>query len=107
MKTRLRGEKGEEAWVIDVFDDKVTAQCHEQLLALKYGIPYTHWEMDRGLPKKETQRTSHHVDMIYDNLDSQIQLDNARRLLVDYGRNIKYPLIHKGNGHEAFSKRVT
>lgn len=107
LKTRLRGEKGEEAWVIDVFDDKVTAQCHEQLLALKYGIPYTHWEMDRGLPKKETQRTTHHVDMIYDNLDSQIQLDNARRLLVDYGRNIKYPLIHKGNGHEAFSKRVT
>lgn len=107
LKTRLRGEKGEEAWVIGVFDDRVTAQCHEQLLAIQYGIPYTHWEIDRGLPKKKTERTAQHVDMIYSQLDPQIQLDNAKRLLSDYGRNIRYPLIYQKNSQEAFSKRVT
>ena len=43
LKHRYEQEKAEEAWLIDTFETMADAQMGEQLLACRYGIPYTHW----------------------------------------------------------------
>ena len=46
LSTRLADNKAEEAWIISVHDTAREAQCAEQVLSCRYGIPTTHWEVD-------------------------------------------------------------
>lgn len=105
LKGRLRSEHGDAAWVLDTFESKVEAQCAEQLTAVKYGIPYTHWET--GRTQNPRSRTNAQVARIYAGLDLRVLGDNARRLLRDKHRDPDFPLCHKANGSESFSTRVT
>lgn len=105
LKTRIHQEHGEEAWVISVHDDKTQAQVMEQILTCKYGIPYTVWETTAM--QRKMLRTDNQVGEIYSALDLEAMQKNAERLLADFGRNIKYPLVSRENSGEKFSTRVT
>lgn len=106
LKTRVWSEHADEAWIISVFENKLQAQCGEQLLAVKYGIPYTHWNTGRG-NDNTNNRKDENIQWIYDNLDLDALESGANRLLNDYGRNRRFPLISKANIGNRFSCRVT
>ena len=80
----------------------------EQLLAAKYGIPYTHREPEKPYCKKnENARTSDLIGWLYDRLDADQQEERAKRLLSDFGRNYQYPLLDRETIKSKFSRRVT
>lgn len=108
LKHRMHQEHAEEGWIIDTFKSKLDAQIGEQLLAVKYGIPYTHWEVEKGfVNQKCATRTSEHIEWLYNHLDLEVMEQNANRLLADYGRSRKYPLVYEDVKGVAFSRRVT
>ena len=69
LKSRLSQEKAEEAWIIEMYDNRLDAQVGEQILAVKYGIPYTHWEVERGRAVTDNVRNEQQIADIYDALD--------------------------------------
>ena len=108
LKQRLRQEKADEAWILDVFHDKLSAQCGEQLVCVKYGLPYTHWEVERGLKEKsEHIRSKEQIQWIYDNLDLGELEQHAENALAAYGRLRKYPFVTKETLGNKMSTRVT
>lgn len=107
LKSRLAQEKGEEAWLIQMYDNTLDAQVGEQILAVKYGIPYTHWEVERGMAVTENVRNEKQIADIYKALDLELLKDNAYRLLHDFGRSERFPLITKLTVGQRFSTRVT
>ena len=104
LKTRIHQEKGDAVWLIGMYEDKIQAQVAEQILSVKYGIPYTVWETDRFT---KAQRTKEQISQIYEAFDLREMKKRAISLLKDYGRDFYYPLITKENGGERFSTRVT
>ena len=104
VKHRFDQEHADAAWIIDTYNTWADAQMGEQMLAVKYGIPYTRWVVK---DKIATQRTDKQVEWLYDMLDLDVLCKNAVKLLHDYGRDINYPLITKENKRDAFSRRVT
>ena len=107
LKHRVDQEHATEAWIIETFETQADAQMGEQLLACKYCIPYTHWEINRGMIKKETQRSEKQVEWIYGQISLEDLQKNAEQLLADYGRSIKYPLVSRETKADKFSRRVT
>ena len=108
LKHRYDHEKAEEAWLIDTFETMADAQMGEQLLSCKYGIPYTHWETERGIKNKTyNTRSKKQIQWLYDSIDLPKLQKDAERLLNDYGRSIKYPLVNKDNKRQKYSRRVT
>jgi len=109
LKSRFNQEKADEAWLLDLYDNTLDAQVGEQILAVKYGIPYTHWEVQRGLkhPDYTKIRNEEQISNIYSSLDLATMQENAHRLLHDFGRSERFPLIDRKNIHERFSTRVT
>ena len=107
LKHRVNQEKAVAAWLIDTFKSQAEAQMGEQLLATKYGIPYTHWTIERGIKRTDTQRTEENVGWLYDQMDIHQLEASAIKLLCDYGRSIDYPLVTEDTGKNKFSRRVT
>lgn len=108
LKQRVRQEKADEAWLIETFPSMADAQMGEQLLSIKYGIPYTYWEIERGIKNNPyNQRTKKQIDWLYQQLDPLSQKEKAIQLLNDYHRNVKYPLISEKTLGNKFSRRVT
>ena len=105
LKTRIHQEHGEEAWIISTHEDKVEAQVMEQILTCKYGIPYTVWETTEI--QRQMLRTDEQVKKIYDSLDLEEMEKNAEKLLQDFGRNRRYPLVTQESSSEKFNRRVT
>jgi hypothetical protein len=107
LKHRVNQEGAEAAWLIETFHSQAEAQMGEQLLATRYGIPYTHWTIERGIERTPTQRTEENVEWLYGQIDSEALTASAYRLLKDYGRAADYPLITADTGRNKFSRRVT
>ena len=107
LKQRMRQELAEESWIIQTFKTRGEAQCGEQLIAIKYGIPYTHWSVERGITDEYIHRTTNQINWIYDNLDLKQLKENAYRLLKENNRNPNIPLITAENRGDKFSCRVT
>jgi DNA modification methylase len=106
LKTRLHQEKADAVWLIGVHTDKIEAQVAEQILTCKYGIPYTIWEQDR-FNHTDKLRSQKQIADIYAALDLQQMEKNAHRLLHDFNRSERFPLITKETARERFSTRVT
>ena len=107
LKHRVNQEGAAAAWLIDTFHSQAEAQMGEQLLATRYGIPYTHWTIERGVERTPTQRTEENVEWLYGKMDLEAMETSARKLLDDYNRSIDYPLITAETGRDKFSRRVT
>lgn len=106
LKTRLHQEKADAVWLIGVYTDRIEAQVAEQTLTCKYGIPYTIWEQDR-FNHSERLRSQQQIADIYAALDLQQMETNAHRLLHDFNRSERFPLITRETAWERFSTRVT
>lgn len=108
LKHRYEQEHAEKAWLIETFPTMADAQMGEQYLACKYGIPYTHWETDRGIVNNPyNTRTQEQIKWIYDHMDLEAMRHHAYDLLTDYGRDPEYPLVCEGNKRQKYSRRVT
>lgn len=108
LKHRYDQEHAEKAWIIETFPTMADAQMGEQYLACKYGIPYTHWETDRGIVNNPyNTRTQEQIKWIYDHMDLEKMRIHAHELLTDYGRDPEYPLVCEANKRQKYSRRVT
>ena len=107
LKHRVNQENAIAAWLIETFHSQAEAQMGEQFLATKYGIPYTHWTIERGVQRTGTQRTEENVEWLYGRMDLEKMAEDAKRLLRDYGRSFDYPLVTEDTGATKFSRRVT
>ena len=106
LATRLADNKAEEAWIVSVHDTAVTAQCAEQVLSCRYGIPTTHWEVDDWSLQRGTQRSPEMIAGIHDCLDMSALEARASLLLRDHGLDRANPLI-SSKDQAIFSRRAT
>lgn len=107
VKSRYHQENAEEAWLIAMYESRSDAQVAEQILAIKYGIPYTHWEVERGMERSERNRSEEQVRRVYESIDLDELEKNAYQLLHDFGRSESFPLIDAESQRAKFSRRVT
>lgn len=107
LKHRFDQEHATAAWIISTFGSQADAQMGEQLLACKYGIPYTHWNIERGQKNEYNNRTEKQISWLYGNLDLSEMQKRAEMLLANHGRSIKYPLVSADTKADRFSRRVT
>lgn len=107
LKHRVEQEGAVAAWIIETFECQADAQMGEQYIACKYGLPYTHWNVERGQGDKFTTRTETQIAWLYERMDLDEMRKGAERLLADFGRSIKYPLVDEESKGEKFSRRVT
>lgn len=108
LKQRMRQENADEAWILKTFNTRAEAQCYEQIAAVKYGIPYTYWEVDsKPVPSGYVIRTKEQIEWIYSHFDAYELRGKAETLLRAFGRKIEYPLITRGNRDHHLSTRVT
>lgn len=108
LKHRMRQEHADEAWIISTHKDKLDAFCAEQILAVKYGVPMTHWEVERGIKNKVFEsRSSEMISKIYGSLDLLVLRSGAHKMLADYGRRPSIPFTTKETLFQKCSRRVT
>jgi DNA modification methylase len=96
LSTRLADNKAEEAWIISVHDTACEAQCAEQVLSCRYGIPTTHWEVDSWAKAPERARSPEMIAVIYANLNLSALAARATLLLRDRRLERDHPLITGG-----------
>jgi hypothetical protein len=106
LATRLADNKAEEALVVSVHNSAREAQCAEQVLSCRYGIPTTHWEVDGWIRAPERQRSPELIASIYAGLNLSALQARATLLLRDNRLERDHPLITGGEGL-TFSRRVT
>jgi hypothetical protein len=108
LKIRLKQEKAEAAWILETHKGYKDASSAEHATAIKYGIPMTCWEPERGmLRKSERWRDKEHIEDIYLRLDLNEMEANAHRLLKDYHRLYEYPALTRAACGHKFSRRIT
>ena len=69
LATRLADNKAEEAWIVSVHASAREAQCAEQVLSCRYGIPTTHWEVDGWVKAPDRHRSPELIAAIYAGLN--------------------------------------
>ena len=106
LATRIADNKAEEAWIISVHDTTTDAQCAEQVLSCKYGIPTTHWEIDDWSLSPESQRSRDQIAGIYASLNLSALDARATLLLRDHRLERAHPLI-RGGEQLMFSRKST
>jgi hypothetical protein len=82
------------------------AQCAEQVLSCRYGIPRTHWEVDGWIKAPERQRSPELITAIYASLNLSALAARATLLLRDHRLERDHPLI-TGGERLNFSRRGT
>ena len=106
LATRVADNKAAEAWIISVHDNAVQAQCAEQVLSCRYGIPTTHWEVDGWAKAPERLRSPEMIAGIYASLNLGALAARATLLLRDHRLERDYPFLTSGE-ELIFSRRTT
>ncbi len=106
LATRLADNLGEEAWVVAVYDTVVEAQCAEQVLSCKYGIPTTHWEVDAWAKDPDRVRSQEMIAGMYASLNLSALAARATLLLRDHRLERDHAFIIGGERLN-FSRRAT
>lgn len=106
LSTRLADNKAEEAWIISVHNTACEAQCAEQVLSCRYGIPTTHWEVDGSAKAPERSRSPEMIAGMYARLDLSALAARATLLLRDHRLAREHPLI-VGGERLMFSRKAT
>ncbi|MGE3506991.1 MAG: DNA methyltransferase [Alphaproteobacteria bacterium] len=106
LSTRLADNKAEEVWIISVHGTPCEAQCAEQVLSCRYGIPTTHWEVDCWAKAPERVRSAEMIAAIYASLDLSALAARATLLLRDHRLERGQPLI-TGGERLMFSRKAT
>ena len=106
LATRLADNMGEEAWIVSVHDTVVEAQCAEQVLSCRYGIPTTHWEVDAWAKDPDRVRSQAMIAGMYASLNLSALTARATLLLRDHRLERDHPFI-TGGERLNFSRRAT
>jgi hypothetical protein len=77
-----------------------------QALSCRYGIPTTHWEVDRWVKTPDRERSPEMIASIYARLDLGALAARATLLLRDHRLELDQPLITGGEGL-MFSRKAT
>ncbi len=105
LASRLADNNAEEAWIVSVHANAIEAQCAEQVLSCKYGIPTTHWEVDVWT-RPDRIRSSEMIAGMYASLDLGALAARATLLLRDYRMERRQPFI-VGGQRLMFSRKAT
>lgn len=103
LASRLTDEKGEEAWIITTAKDTLEALMLEQALSCKYGIPTTHWTVDKFNVHPERCRSSEAITRIYEIIGMDNIHMGAMKLLADHHRSLQHPIL-TSRQENAFSR---
>lgn len=107
IKIRLKQEKADAAWILGIFKTRSDASAAEHATAIRYGIPMTYWETERGMKeRKDTWRDKNHIMQIYMRLDMEQMNRNAHNLLKMYHRLYEIPFMTRELCRDKFSRRV-
>lgn len=93
LSFRMAEEKADALWVLSVHDSKESAQTEEKRVIEELGIPGT-----RFVPSKRTPIKNSMIPVLWENLGNNEE--SAARVLSLFGRDIKYPLLSKGEQQE-------
>ncbi|NRQ11590.1 DNA adenine methyltransferase YhdJ [Aliiroseovarius sp. xm-v-208] len=91
LATRLSDNKADEAWIVATYPSGCLAQCAEQTLSCKYGIPTTHWEVDQWT--SANHRSPEMISGIYAALDLPALDARASLLMRDHRLERAHPFI--------------
>ncbi|MCA0871455.1 site-specific DNA-methyltransferase [Seohaeicola saemankumensis] len=83
-----------------------TAQCAEQVLSCKYGIPTTHWEVDAWAQARDGHRSPDMIAGMYACLDMSALDARANLLLRDHRLERAHPFVARSDD-AIFSRRKT
>ena len=106
LATRLADNRAEEAWIISVHNSAVEAQCAEQVLSCRYGVPTTHWEVDGWAKAPDRLRSAEMIAGMYASLNLDALTARATLLLRDHRLERDHPFI-MGGERLNFSRRAT
>lgn len=101
LKGRLLEEEGEDAWILDVFDDRHDAYLWENLVTARFGIPqvrFTRGGAPRALPQE-------HIDRFWATLGSNREA--AQRCLDHFRREIDHPFVSRGRANLLYGRATT
>jgi hypothetical protein len=86
---RMNVELAHRGWIIRLHRNRTEASVYESILAARYGLPTATFEP----VEVATHLTKEAIEAIFDGIGDRT--DEARRCLVDHGRQAEYPLIDK------------
>lgn len=98
-RTKLKDEKCEKIWILQVYDTNHEALLNESKYSYKYQIPQTCWQTDK------VSWTLDDIEYIYDGLNTR---ESAEQCLKEFNRDIRYPLLDfsipwSANAHFAYN----
>lgn len=97
MAARMRSEKCNKGWILDVFDNEKSARIAELTYSLVYKIPQITFCQQRAGCKTITDEE---VEIYFQNLNEHYNIQlQAIKLLEHFNRKIEYPffVMNKGN----------
>ena len=93
---RARIEEADDAWILEIYDNKQEALYWEQYYSILYKIP--------TLTFKEVPGSKHFkqefINNVYDNISENIIKQDVEKLLDIYKKNILYPFWSKNNKYQ-------
>lgn len=94
---RLSDEEGDELWILDTFDSRRKALLEEAKVSIRFRIPQTMFTFkeSRGLWTQEE------LDYVWSQISNQ---EDAERVLISYGRDIKYPYFNRSKNHNSIKR---
>jgi superfamily I DNA/RNA helicase len=98
LSARLKSEKADAVWILEVVADRQSAFLREQIIALKYGLPQIVFVVD----KLHNVLSQCDLDSIYASTNTEAR---AATIFKDYNLNLNYPfwtnnkskLLHNGS----------
>lgn len=83
-------EGADKMWFLDILDKK-NAYLKEQYYSCKYGIPQMIW----NIAYQKRLLNQEDIDNFYSQFDSEQQLNQAKQLLQEFNRDIKFPIWNR------------
>ena len=91
---RMRAERADAVWVLDVFADAREALAVEAVTAANFGLPMTTFEPVTWSGARTDRRSNADIARIFDQVeDAEVK---AARVLVAFGRDIRHPFWSRG-----------
>lgn len=91
LAQRARTEQADAAWVLNVHQTKESAFVEEQVLSASFGIPQICFKK----VSNNDFMTQEVISAVFDGLDAEQMLVRAEACLLQFGRDISYPLWQK------------
>lgn len=99
-RSRMKAESGEQSWLLCVLPTKREARDWECIISANYGLPQLMFT-----PKNNSAITSAELDFVWSKIE--VNYERAVRCLLDFGRDVRYPLFTAvGNWKQSLKRPI-